>query len=137
MTRATPHPDRGATWVRRAAEQGYPPAQFNLAFMHETGLGVSKQAVAAANWYRRAAERGHARAQYNLAARYINADGLVPDPVQAYKWLLLAAIPQGVDREEGKALAAKSRRSQRLLAAGMTPAQLHQARQAAAAFRPK
>ncbi|MDP6690618.1 MAG: sel1 repeat family protein, partial [Alphaproteobacteria bacterium] len=105
--------------------------------MHETGLGVRKQAVAAANWYRRAAERGHARAQYNLAARFINADGLVPDPVQAYKWLILAAIPQGVDSKEGKGVATKARRSQRLLAAGMTPAQLQQARQAAAAFRPK
>jgi len=128
---------RGATWVRQAAEQGYPPAQFNLGFMHEKGLGVKIEAVAAANWYRRAAEHGHARAQFNLASRYVTADGLVADMVQAYKWLVLAAIPQGVDPNEGEVVAGKARRSQRLLAAGLTPAQLEEAKAEAAAFRPK
>jgi len=93
--------------------------------------------VAAANWYRRAAERGHARAQFNLASRYVTADGLIADMVQAYKWLLLAAIPQGVDSNEGGVVAGKARRSQRLLAAGLTPAQLAQAKTEAVAFRPK
>jgi TPR repeat protein len=131
------NPARGAEWVRRAAEQGYPPAQFNLGFMHQQGFGVGKHAVAAANWYRRAAERGHARAQFNLAARIMNGDGMPHDPVQAYKWLLLAELRQGVDKNEGAAVARQSRRAQRLFAAAMTPAQLDKARQQALAFRPK
>jgi TPR repeat protein len=131
------NPARGANWIRRAAEQGYPPAQFNLGFMHQQGFGVGKHAVAAANWYRRAAERGHARAQYNLAARFMAADGLPRNPVQAYKWLLLAEVPQGVDRNEGGAVARQARRAQRLFAAAMTPAQLGKAQAQANAFRPK
>ncbi len=131
------NPARGAGWVRRAAKQGYPPAQFNLGFMHEKGFGVGQHAVAAANWYRRAAERGHASAQFNLAARFMNGDGMPRDPVQAYKWLLLAEVRQGVDRNEGIEVAGQSRRAQRLFAAAMTPAQLAQAQAMAVAFRPK
>jgi hypothetical protein len=65
------------------------------------------------------------------------ADGLPRNPVQAYKWLLLAEIPQGVDRNEGGAVARRARRAQRLFAASMTPAQLHKAQAQANAFRPK
>jgi TPR repeat protein len=131
------NPDRGAGWVRQAAEQCYPPAQFNLGFMHARGFGVGQQAVAAANWYRRAAERGHARAQFNLAGRFMSGDGVPRDPVQAYKWLLLAEVRQGVDRNEGEEVARQSRRAQRLFAAAMTPAQLAKAQALAVAFRPK
>jgi hypothetical protein len=133
------NPDRGAGRVRQAAEQGYPPAQFNLGFMHARGFGVGQQAVAAANWCRRAAERGHARAEFNLAGRFMSGDGVPRDPVQAYKWLLLAEVRQGVDRNEGIEVVGQSRRAQRLFAVAMTPAQLAkaQALALAVAFRPK
>ena len=53
---------QAAIWYRRAADQGLPVAQHNLARMYETGEGVhvSDYALsAAASWYRRAAQQGY------------------------------------------------------------------------------
>ena len=46
------------SWYRKAAEQGYAQAQYNLGWMFQYGLGVSKNRAEAINWYRKAAEQG-------------------------------------------------------------------------------
>ncbi len=51
-------------WFRKAAEQGYARAQFNLGWMYDNGRGVSKDESEAVKWYRKAAEQGHACAQF-------------------------------------------------------------------------
>lgn len=43
-----------ALWYRRAAEQGYGPAQINLGQLYELGRGVERDPTQALNWYRRA-----------------------------------------------------------------------------------
>ncbi len=45
------------------AERGGAEAQYNLGFMYEHGLGVSRDEAEAVTWYRKAAEQGHAAAQ--------------------------------------------------------------------------
>ena len=47
-----------ADWARRAAEQGFPLAQENLAYMFEQGKGVPLDYVAAYAWYSAAAAGG-------------------------------------------------------------------------------
>lgn len=49
-------------WYRKAAQQGYMPAQFTLGVMYADGRGVPKDEVEATKWFRKAAEQGHAGA---------------------------------------------------------------------------
>jgi uncharacterized protein len=46
---------RAVEWYRKAAEQGSPSAQFNLALMYADGLGVLRNHDAAVKWMRNAA----------------------------------------------------------------------------------
>ena len=47
-----------ARWERRAAEQGEPNAQTDIAYLYETGKGVPLDYVAAYTWYTRAIAAG-------------------------------------------------------------------------------
>ena len=52
----------------KSAMQGYPDAEFLLGSAYQLGLGVEKNAQAAAFWYRRTLKRGYnIRADFNLA----------------------------------------------------------------------
>ena len=57
-------------WYRKAAEQGYSVAQFNLGVMYENGLGLPQDYIEALKWYRKAADQGIADAQNNLGLMY-------------------------------------------------------------------
>ena len=77
--------------LRARAEAGDAEAQFILADMYGTGLGVPQDAAAAVAWYRRAAEQGHARAQYNLGVMHAEGRGVPPDAAGAVAWYRRAA----------------------------------------------
>jgi TPR repeat protein len=51
----------------KAAQQGYPPAQTDLADCYYNGEGCRADVYEAVSWYRKAAEQGHAPAQHALA----------------------------------------------------------------------
>ena len=53
-------------WYRKAAEQDYESAQFNLGVAYETGRGVAKDEEKAVEWYRKAAEQGDVDAKAAL-----------------------------------------------------------------------
>ena len=42
---------KAAEWHQKAAEQGSPRSQYNLAMMYESGTGVAKDAAEAAKWF--------------------------------------------------------------------------------------
>ncbi len=73
------------------AERGGAEAQYNLGFMYNHGLGVSRDEAEAATWYRKAAERGHAAAQSKLAIMYDDGEGIARDYAEAVKWYRKAA----------------------------------------------
>lgn len=74
-------------WLRKAAEQGQPLAQFDMGSVYQTGLGgVTKDAAQAFQWYRKSAELGNVFAQGNLASCYYTGFGVAKDDVQAYVW---------------------------------------------------
>jgi TPR repeat protein len=45
-------------WYRKAAEQGYPAAEYDLGRMLAAGRGVAKSETEAKEWFQRAAEKG-------------------------------------------------------------------------------
>src|SRR5687767_3621235 len=61
-------PDFKETKAR--AEQGDPEAQYNLAVMHDMGIGAPKNYTESGKWYAKAAAQGIAEAQFQLGVRY-------------------------------------------------------------------
>jgi TPR repeat protein len=79
---------------RKAADAGYPPAEYAMGLMTAVGRGVVRDEKAANDWFRRAAEHGFAEAQVTLAGNLLTGTGTPdgkPDKIEALKWLLLGA----------------------------------------------
>jgi TPR repeat protein len=119
-----------ARWYGRAAEQGHAQAQFTLAAFYLIGAGVRANAQRAAYWFERAAAQGHAPSQQELGKLYGAGRGVPKDPVSAYKWLVLCRANTRND-----ALRASAGASLQRVAAGMTPAQISEARRLAGEWR--
>ena len=73
-------------WYKRAAEQGYSGAQFNLGNCYQLGEGVKENKETAVYWYRQAALQGDADAQYMLALCYASGDGIAKSARKAIEW---------------------------------------------------
>jgi TPR repeat protein len=85
-----------AEYFQKAADQGHSMAQNNLALMHASGLGMSKNWGEATRWFERGAAQGDAGAQYHLGVHCHRASMMHEGPVsesriEAYKWFQLAA----------------------------------------------
>ena len=78
-------------WVRKAAEQGFARAQYDLGLMYEFGTGVERSNEKAAEWYLKAAEQGYADAQYNLGYMYEYGTGVEQSYEKAAEWVQKAA----------------------------------------------
>lgn len=79
------------TWYRRAAEQGYAGAQFNLGNCYQLGEGVDQDKKQAVYWYRQAALQGDTDAEYTLGLCYASGDGIVKSSARAIEWFRRAA----------------------------------------------
>ena len=75
---------KGTKWFRKAAEQGYAPAQYELA---QTRLFVVMDDAEHKMWMQKAAEQGYAPAQYELGGIHYVDDNYL----EAFKWCLKAA----------------------------------------------
>ena len=115
-------------WYRKAAEQNFAAAQYNLGVCYDQGDGVAEDQVEAAKWYRKAAEQNDADAQYNLGICYERGDGVAEDWVEAYKWLLLAAR-QGHEAAKEHMTVLESKL--------LTPEQIAQGQKRAREFKPR
>lgn len=113
-------------WYRKAADQGYAKAQFNLGFMFAHGTGVPLNEPVAAWWFTRAANQGLPIAQNEIGHMYFNGEGVPKDYVQAYMWFNLAAA-------SGYSQAAKNRAKVEKF---MTSQQIAEAQARAAAWKP-
>ena len=85
------NPQLAAKEFRAAAEKGDSNCQFNLALMHEQGMGLAKDEKEALVWYKKAAEQGNSNAQFNLGVLYENGRGTAVDFAQANQWYRKAA----------------------------------------------
>jgi len=113
-----------ARWYRKAADQGFPGAQYNLGIAYANGLGVAQDHSEAVKWFRKAAYQDFPGAQYNLGLIYGAGRGAPQDLVQAHKWFNLAASHYPASDAEERDLATKHRD---LIAARMTLAQVGEA----------
>lgn len=90
-----------ARWYRRAAEQGFSPAQLAFAIALDGGWGVPRDPAEAARWYRIAALQGERGAMWRLAYHYRRGIGVPRDLVEAWAWFdRLAAF--GDERAAGE-----------------------------------
>ncbi len=69
--------------LRKAADQGYAPAQSRLADL----LDAAEQDVEAVALYRRAAEQGDPAGEYGLSRMFASGEGTARDAQQALMWL--------------------------------------------------
>ena len=79
-------------WMRRAAVQNAPQAQYELGWMDQRGMGGAADMTSAVSWYERAAGQGYAPAESALADIYRKGlGGNPPDPTEAFHWYQRAA----------------------------------------------
>ena len=81
----------GADFVRRAADQGLPAAQYRLAKLHERGIGVPRDFTEARAWTERAANGGNVKAMHDLAVFYADGEGGPQSYAAAAEWFRKAA----------------------------------------------
>jgi len=124
---------RALGFYRKAAERGYPPAEYKIGELTAAGRGVVKDEKTAVEWFRRAAEHGVALAQVRLAQSLGSGIGTPdgkPDAVEAMKWLLLAADALPDDNARRIALEVRDKISQ-----AITPEQRAEAERRAKEWR--
>lgn len=78
-------------WMKIAANNGHPKAQFNLARSYEKGEGVCIDHKEAARWYRLSADQGYMESQTNLGLLYCKGRGVEQSYDEAKVWLEKAA----------------------------------------------
>lgn len=82
---------KSAVWLRKAADQGYAPAQAVLGGLYAIGEGLAADSDKAVYWFRKAADQGDAVGQAGLATCYARGLGLTKDDKQAFAWFKKAA----------------------------------------------
>ena len=85
-------PREAVFWWEKAAAQGSPTAQFNVARAYEEGEGVTQSFAKAAEWYKKSAEQGDADAQTKIAYLYATGNGVPQSEDNAVKWWEKAAF---------------------------------------------
>ena len=76
---------------RRAADQGYAIAQYNLGLCFDNGIGVAVDKAAAARLWRLASDQGHAPSQVILSDYYFRGVGVAADAAKAVELFRRAA----------------------------------------------
>jgi hypothetical protein len=78
-------------WIRKAAVQGYVPAEFQMGQLSDFGFGVGQNDGQALDWYRKAAEHGSAAAQRAVGDFYKKGRAVTADAAAAARWYRQAA----------------------------------------------
>ena len=91
--------DNAASYLRRAAQKGIAPAQYDLGKLYERGQGVDKDIVEARNLIQKAAEAGHTSAMYDYALFLAEGEGGAKNEAEAVDWFTQAAELGVVDAQ--------------------------------------
>jgi len=73
------------------AEQGDAEAQYNLALLYKSGLGIKQDERKALEWFHKAARQGMSDAQYNIGVMFYEGKGAYRSEKSAIEWWALAA----------------------------------------------
>ena len=66
-------------WFRKAADQGFAPAQYNLGLIYANGRGVPVDYAEAFKWFTGAADKEFALAQSKIGIMYQSGYGVQQD----------------------------------------------------------
>jgi TPR repeat protein len=78
-------------YFRKAANEGDPFAQNELAYLYAAGKGTSQDYIKSLTWYKKAADQGLSSAQYNLGLMYGRGLGTPRNQKEARIWLQKSA----------------------------------------------
>ncbi|MBS0287177.1 MAG: sel1 repeat family protein, partial [Proteobacteria bacterium] len=79
-------------YFRKAAENNYALAQYNIGLMYYNGWGVTEDRGLALKWFERAAKHHESEyAQYLMGEMYAEGLGIQKDRSQAYAWMRISA----------------------------------------------
>jgi localization factor PodJL len=84
--------ETAASYLRRAAQKGVAPAQYELGKLYERGQGVDKDLIEARSLIQKAAEAGHVNAMYEYALFLAEGDGGPKSDTGAVTWFEAAAM---------------------------------------------
>ncbi len=85
--------ERAFSLYKRAADGGFPPAEYGLGILYKSGLGTGADPALAFSWMQRAAEAGYAPAECYLGVvLHTGLLGQEIDEVKARGWLEKAAL---------------------------------------------
>jgi len=73
-------------WIRRAAAQGYAPAELHMGQIYDFGFGVPQSDRDALAWYRKAAGHGSAAAERTIGEFCLKGRGVAADAAEAARW---------------------------------------------------
>lgn len=79
-------------WFRRAAEQGYPDAQYNLGLMYENGQAVPQEFMMAYMWFHAAHTQGNKNASRHMI-RMSREHKILPNQMVRAEEMALQYIP--------------------------------------------
>lgn len=101
------HDNESFYWILRAAKNGLPEAQIELAQLFIEGRHVHKNTSTAFYWFKRAAKAGHPYAQYRVGTMLLDGEiangcisGSQGSQAEAVKWLKLASDQGWVDADK-------------------------------------
>jgi len=83
--------ETAASFLRRAAQKGVAPAQYELGKLYERGQGVNKDMIEARSLIQKAAEAGHVNAMYDYALFLAEGEGGAKSEADAVTWFKEAA----------------------------------------------
>jgi uncharacterized protein len=78
-------------YFNKAANEGDPFAQNEVAYMYAAGKGTTRDDRKALVWYEKAANHGLSSAQYNLGLMYLHGLGTAPNKALAMHWFQQSA----------------------------------------------
>ena len=78
-------------WTKKAAEQGFAPAQLKLGLLYETGKGTLPNYKEAIKWYKKSAVQGNIDAQNNMGLMYEMGMGVLQNYQVSASWYKKAA----------------------------------------------
>ncbi len=82
--------ERGANWIKRAANHDLPAAQTVLGSLYTAGRGVEQSDGEAGRWFRRAASWGDREGQAALGILSHIGRGVPKSDIESFMWLSLA-----------------------------------------------
>lgn len=84
-------PKEAMSWLRKAVDTDFPPAQFRLGWYLELGQIVDRDLASAAEWVHRAADAGFIPAMMHLSYMYEEGVGVEPNDDLAMNYIRQAA----------------------------------------------